>query len=217
MHVRSAHLALTLLLCLGLAASRAGSVSERARSDPSPKEQESVDAVMVAAWAVESGEYRVESLRDLAVLWKALKRFDQALHMLGPVRNSDQAGGEDFFQTGYMLHRLGCHEPALDAYWQALVMDPSHPEAHYNLALLLQRIGDVDGAVHHFEEVLRMRPAYEPTYFDLTVLFLTADRVHDAEGILKRYLAAGTDSLALKEASEILRDLMDDDEPGTSR
>ncbi len=199
--------ALLFVLILSLAAFRAGSGEDDARSEPSSHDLQAVSEVMTASRAVEMGDYRIGLLREHAMHWKTLRRFDQALHLLGPVRVSDQATGEDFFQTGYLNHRLRRFEQALDAYGQAIVMDPTHPEAHYNLALLLQRIGDVDGAVQHFEEVLRMRPAYEPTYFDLAMLLLTADRRQEAEGVLGRYLVAGTDSLALWEASEILQDL----------
>jgi cytochrome c-type biogenesis protein CcmH/NrfG len=48
----------------------------------------------------------------------------------------------------------------LDAFRQALLHDPSHIPARFNLGLMLNDRGDLAEAIQQFEAVLRERPSH---------------------------------------------------------
>ncbi|MBK8230145.1 MAG: tetratricopeptide repeat protein [Candidatus Eisenbacteria bacterium] len=146
-------------------------------------------------------------LRQAAAFWKANERLDQAFRMLDRLARSGEADAEDHFQLGLMGHRLGDPVRALEAYGDCLRLDPEHPEACYNRALLLRERGDADASIASFERVLALRPRYEPTYFELGAYLIDLGRTREAQSVYERYLAAGSDSVALAEAGTILEQL----------
>jgi len=50
-----------------------------------------------------------------------------------------------------------------DAFGQALRLDPTHPEAHRNLAVVRDRQGRSAEAVSHYRAFLRLSPQSHPT------------------------------------------------------
>jgi tetratricopeptide (TPR) repeat protein len=49
---------------------------------------------------------------------------------------------------------------AVAAYRQALKLDPSYPEAHYNLGVVLDESGQRSEAIEHWRAAVRFRPGY---------------------------------------------------------
>jgi tetratricopeptide (TPR) repeat protein len=63
----------------------------------------------------------------------------------------------------FLAHAWGhmhCRDEAVHWLRQALVVDPDHDEAHFNLGCMHARIGDVDTAVHHLHRATEIDPAY---------------------------------------------------------
>lgn len=166
-----------------------------------------VDAVMAEMRAVELSQGDPDYLREATAQWKEANRLDESLTLARSLVSGGSANAEDHFQLGFLLHRVGRADLAKPAYEEALRRDPGDPEAHYNISLLLEGEGNIDSAAYHLEEVLRLRPHYEPAYFQLASLFLKANRKVEAESTFRRFLLAGTDSVALSEAAGILRSL----------
>ena len=55
------------------------------------------------------------------------------------------------------LARLGCQATlVIPAYREALARDPSHPEAHQNLAVALLLAGDIPGARQGFRQAIAL-------------------------------------------------------------
>lgn len=166
-----------------------------------------VEAMAAEMRAVERSGGVPGFLRAAAFAWKEWGYEAQARRLFELLCATGQAEGEDQFQLGYLTHRLG--EPALarPAYEAALVLDPDHPEARYNLGLVLAAEQDHDGAARQFREVIRLRPSYEPTYFELGTELLKAGRRIDAARVFRDYVRMGTDGLAVLEAAGILNAL----------
>ena len=56
------------------------------------------------------------------------------------------------------LAKLGRHEEACEAYEQALYLEPTYINTHYNKGLALVELGRYEEAIRAFDEVLRLNP-----------------------------------------------------------
>jgi tetratricopeptide (TPR) repeat protein len=68
------------------------------------------------------------------------------------------------------LAHKGRWEEALHHGRQALALDPTLPDVHYNMAQVFLRKGDSDEAIRHFRKTLEIAPAYVAAYNNLAVL-----------------------------------------------
>ena len=59
---------------------------------------------------------------------------------------------------GYVLERQGMADDAMDAYQEALKLDPESPQAHYNLATHLARKQEYSIAEEHLRAALKTQP-----------------------------------------------------------
>jgi tetratricopeptide (TPR) repeat protein len=163
------------------------------------------EAAMAEMKAVEESVADTLFLRSALAQWKGVGRPDQALQISALLLRGRSGAAEDYFQAGYLADCLGQKEEARSAYVSSLAKNPDHPEGHFNLAQILADEGQADSAEVHFKEVLRLRPSYEPTYFQLGALLLRSGKDEEARALFQSYLHAGTDSVALAQAEEILR------------
>lgn len=217
--LRAAHLHARALLAQGLRQRATRALSELSRRPGAPggalhdlallleEDRFHAEALVLEMEALEREPNDPVLLRSAAAFWKANDRLDQAFRMLDRLARSGDADAEDHFQLGLMAHRLGHPDRALEAYAGCLRLDPSHPEACYNQALLLRERGDSEASIASFERVLALRPRYEPTYFELGAYLIDLGRTREAQSVYERYLAAGSDSVALAEAGTILEQL----------
>jgi tetratricopeptide (TPR) repeat protein len=167
------------------------------------------EAAMAEMTALERGGAQPWLLREAAHQWKELGYPEEAIECWTALAASDGAAAEDHFQLGLLYHRLRALDSARAEYEIALLTDPMHPEAHYNLSLVESRQGNRDRAIHHLEQVLRLRPRYEPAYFELGRLFMIDDKPVEAESVFRKFLFVSEDSLAVGEAEAILREIED--------
>jgi tetratricopeptide (TPR) repeat protein len=72
-----------------------------------------------------------------------------ALHLLGAIA----------LQTGRL-------QSAIAHYQTVVTLDPTHAEAHGNLAVALQDCGHWDAAARHFQRSLALKPNHAPTHFN---------------------------------------------------
>ncbi|PSB23639.1 tetratricopeptide repeat protein [Stenomitos frigidus] len=87
--------------------------------------------------------------------WLCCQVLDQrphyvpALHLLGAIA----------LQTGRL-------QSAIAHYQTVITLDPTHAEAHGNLAVALQDCGNWDEAAQHFQRSLALKPNHAPTHFN---------------------------------------------------
>jgi tetratricopeptide (TPR) repeat protein len=168
-----------------------------------------VEALMAEMRAAEHSGADSVFMREALAQWKELQHPEEALQLSRRLIQGGSGCAEDLFQCGYLNQLLDHAEPARLAYAAALELDPRDPETHFNLALLLDQAGEVDSAAAHLWKVIGLRPAYDPAYFELSEILLRAGRKAEAAGALRRYLLAGSDSVAKVEAGSIVRSLED--------
>jgi tetratricopeptide (TPR) repeat protein len=88
-------------------------------------------------------------------------------------------------------YRRGCEaesDPtrAIEAYRQALELDPDHPDAHINLGRLLHEAGDAAAAEEHYRKALGARPGDATAAFNLGVSLEDLGRKADALAAYER-------------------------------
>ena len=69
-----------------------------------------------------------------------------------------------------------------------MALDPSHPEALYNLGFVAQDQGDDASAIHYFEAALASDPDFADCHFNLALALVSSERAADAASHWRRYL-----------------------------
>ena len=72
-----------------------------------------------------------------------------------------------YFRPGRALEDLGQESRALEAYEQAIALDPGNADAHYNAASLCERLGRPADALAHLKacrELTRRSPRRGPRF-----------------------------------------------------
>lgn len=77
---------------------------------------------------------------------------------------------------GALLCAEGSYDEAVEHCDQALRINPSYPEAYYNMATCLEHKGDVPGAIRHYEAAIRLKPDYAKAHNDLAYVLLKLRR-----------------------------------------
>jgi len=93
------------------------------------------------------------------------------------------------FLLGCLLERKGEHDQAIVAFQRAVALDPTNPDALYNLGTMLLWRGEVVPASRLLENAVLIRPDHVPSYNNLA----------------KAYFLAGLPSLAVAAYEEVLR------------
>jgi len=71
-------------------------------------------------------------------------------------------------------------EQALEAFSEALKINPADEDVHYDLGLVLARLGKVDEAISHYQEAVRLYPQYVEAWNNLGNLLMRAGRTQEA-------------------------------------
>ncbi|WDZ85667.1 tetratricopeptide repeat protein [Micromonospora cathayae] len=154
--------ALTMLARLHLAADRPAEALTAATS-----------AVTAAPGAVEPLAVRALALTDLREFRQAAATADQIL-ALGP----DDAYAQRSAAAILAESRNG--QPALNAAWRSVELDPQQPQAHLVLGLVAARLELFDLAERAYAEALRLDPALAEARHDVGVIRLEQRRWAEA-------------------------------------
>ena len=87
-----------------------------------------------------------------------------------------------WFNYGYALDRLGRQEQSIEAYTEAIRINPIFIEAHHNVGQLRIRRMEYDLAISNFEEVLRLYPGHVSANLRLGYIYLEMDQHETARG-----------------------------------
>jgi len=93
---------------------------------------------------------RVDVLVNLGALLCDQKRCSEAVLLFDYAVAGGARSALLHYNHAIVLEDVGEHDRAIEAYREALELDPHMADAHYNLALLLERRGDRQGALRHF-------------------------------------------------------------------
>ena len=99
-----------------------------------------------------------------------------------------------FNNLGLALRRLGHNDRALAAFEQALRLDPSYADAHFNKGIALQSLRDFEGALLSYERAIQCRPAFGNAYSNRGVVLKELRRLDEALSSCDRAVALVPDS-----------------------
>lgn len=83
-------------------------------------------------------------------------RFEQALTVVENAINRVAPDWEPLSVKGAILDQMGQHQPARQAYTQALLLAPERPSLHANLGLSYAMTGELDSAERHLRQAVSL-------------------------------------------------------------
>ena len=114
----------------------------------------------------------------------------------------------DFIATysiGFIEHRDGNTQAAIDWLNKAVSHDPLNPQGHYALATVLQTAGLYEAAIEHFDKAAELNPQLMEVYNNKATLLHTLHRHFEALTTLDKALAVNpTDQKSLHNKGYIL-------------
>ena len=110
-----------------------------------------------------------DSLYEALAYPQAIKAYDAFL-----AHDSSQA--EAFHHRGTCFLNEGMHAVAAKDFRQAIRLDPSYPNPHYNLAEVLEHQQDLPGALQHFKRFSELEPTDPDGFMRMGFLYAQAEQ-----------------------------------------
>jgi tetratricopeptide (TPR) repeat protein len=123
--------------------------------------------------------YQAAAHEALASLAFHRERYSEAAKHCEKLVEMAPGGADGWLNLGIARQQLGQARPAIEAYLQAIELDPSIKQAHANLGYLHHQRGDSDHARQAYVEALNLDPAMGDTLWNLAVLL--EQKGHDTE------------------------------------
>jgi protein O-mannosyl-transferase len=158
------------------------------------KENRTNEAISNLTAAVEGEPNYAEAHNNLGGIFLDLKRYDEAIqHYRTAARvNPDYLY---YFNLANALadaasarHDTNEFAEAVEAYQQALQLNPRSSDSHHNLALTWQAQGRASEALAEFEQAVRLNPKRADSWTQLGFLYATQNRMPDAEGVFRELI-----------------------------
>lgn len=116
--------------------------------------------------------------RYLAIIASQEKRHADALTYMRKAVTLQKDSAQFLFELGVVCKAADQTDAAIDAYQQAIELDPTFIRAHFNLANLLGQQNKTDEAVRHYQQALKHKPDYHAAFVNLCALL---DQQQDTE------------------------------------
>ena len=157
------------------------------RPDQKITEQEKKD-FQTLSQKVEQKSAENRSADDWVLLgWRDLNtdRFDQALEKFENALKVNPENPRAYFAIGYLYQeKLNKPAEALEAYNQAIALDPNYALAYNNRGNLKDELGDPDGAMEDYNQAISLDPNYALTYINRGIL---KNAKEDLDGAMEDY------------------------------
>jgi tetratricopeptide (TPR) repeat protein len=161
---------------------------------------ETEKAIEAYLTAIEVDELFFPAKMNLAVLYNAAGRNDEAETLLREVLDAYPEEAQAAYSLGLLLAEMGRMDEAVEFLRRTTVIEPGRARAHYNLGLALQAVGRTDEA----GQALRTAAEIEPGNLDY--LFGLAD-FHARAGDLGAAIAVAEQMIAAHPENPLGRDL----------
>jgi len=144
-------------------------------------------------------EPKVHLLRHLNPFEKALELDDEHENLAEKlyreaIRNGHSVD-DSYCNLGIIHARRGETAKAIDSFTNALVNNPRHTEAHYNLANMYYDAGNHALAVTHYEVALQLEDVFEEVVYNLALAHLSLNNIEKALAYLQKYAESDPDDL----------------------
>ncbi len=87
---------------------------------------------------------------------------------------------EYWFYRGVKYGDSGRHKDAIEAYKQAIKINPDNSVIHYNLGITYGELGRYKDAIEAFKQAIRIKPDYAEIHYNLGVSYFMLSRYKDA-------------------------------------
>lgn len=108
-----------------------------------------------------------------------------------PAPSSEELKAEDYFNRGFDKQENGDLQGAIDAYNQAIALNPNYPEAFNNRGNARDDLGDPHSAIEDYSEAIRLNPEYYTAYYNRGI-------VRKSIGLLEEAIADYGEAVRLK-------------------
>ena len=110
---------------------------------------------------------------DKALYFIDKREYEKALPYLEIAIKTDMSSLKAwaYFGIGYCYGELKSHAKAIEAYKQAIRIDPDYVKAHYNLGLDYRKLGNYAKAIEAYKQAIRIDPDYVDAHINLGVAY----------------------------------------------
>ena len=114
---------------------------------------------------------------DKALYFIDKREYEKALPYLEIAIKTDMSSLKAwaYFGIGYCYGELKSHAKAIEAYKQAIRIDPDYVKAHYNLGLDYRKLGNYAKAIEAYKQAIRIDPDYVDAHINLGVAYSALD------------------------------------------
>ncbi len=103
---------------------------------------------------------------------------------------------------GDACYAVGRHEEAMQAYRNALFLDPVNLWAQHRMANLVLKAGDIQGAIHRYEVILEIEPQLTDVWVDLGVAHALRGEMVEARWVWRKAISLDPDNVLAKQYLE---------------
>lgn len=137
-----------------------------------------------------------EAHNNLGVVYGRLKRWDDAIieykqAIKNPLYSTPQW---PYRNMGFALYNKGDILQAVDAYKEALIIQPNFDLARYDLGVAYVALGKVKEAIGEFEQAVKINPEYLEAYYELALAYFKAGNKEKAIANFKKVIELSPDS-----------------------
>lgn len=159
-------------------------------------------AVPILEKAVQMNPLNADAFRDLGMSYAGKKENEKAVEAL---RESIRLKPvfESYYNLGLLLNRMKRPVEAIEAYIEAVRLNPRSYQTYNNLGVLFKERGDLDSAVRYYRAALEIQPAYDGARYNLAVVDLAQGRREEALGAVQQLRRQGSQELANRLESKI--------------
>ncbi|MEE9269368.1 MAG: tetratricopeptide repeat protein [Candidatus Krumholzibacteria bacterium] len=118
----------------------------------------------------------------------------EALQFLRTLKAFDKPRFETERLLAKVLFELGRDEEALEAYKDAIVLDPYYPFLHYTYGLLLRKFQRRDDAQEAMRNALELEPRFVDAALELSAMLVEDERFAEAQEVLENLREQEVDS-----------------------
>ncbi|MBW2018922.1 MAG: tetratricopeptide repeat protein [Deltaproteobacteria bacterium] len=113
---------------------------------------------------------------------------DRPIHTMGDTTEAQELKARMLNRQGENLFIKGDIKGALNAFTNAIEIDPSFASAHNNLGVLYWQIGEIQKALKHIAKTLEIDPNDRDVILNCGEIFKSLGRFEDAKNIYSSYL-----------------------------
>jgi len=126
----------------------------------------------------------------------------------GNITTSSLKTAEDYYNLGWKYSQEGQYDKSIEAYLEAIAIDPNHLNSYNNLGVIYLDIkGDYKQAAYFFQSTIEINPDYALGYYNIGATYYSLGKYKEAIPYYKRYLELDPKGTYAENAKKNIKDL----------